>query len=88
MKKLIQTIHERWEYVANSLGLAPDMGTQYTDMRKAFYAGAGSLLIEMNNKLSQLPEDQAVMHFDEWAALATEFWDEEVKIYDASNTTN
>ena len=72
-------IHFQWLFYCKKVGLVEEdlPEVQRAETKRAFYAGAGLLLLAFRDKLSA-NEDEAVLEMENMYAQARAFFDEEV----------
>lgn len=80
----ILTVAEQFEAYLKRVGMskASMHPIQYTETRRAFYAGAGQILTSARDDVSRLPEDEGILEFERWWQECTDFWNKEAKDYD------
>jgi hypothetical protein len=76
----MKSIDEQWREYGLRCGLFPSNApaVQVQEMRRAFFAGAGSLLMAMRQFDDSLSDDAGAKMFQQWASEINEFWQGEI----------
>lgn len=85
MTKGLSMVNKLWLKSAELLNLNPEMGVQYTEMRKAFYAGVGALLVFQREDIALLEEDEGAGCLQMLTDEVARFWENECEKWEKEN---
>lgn len=78
------TIEQQWLRFLERCGVQPGQlhWHQESEMKKAFYASAGQILIMSRDELAELTDDEAVNALEAMMQEVTDFWAQEKENYE------
>lgn len=78
------TVQQQWLRFLERSGVKPGQlhPHQESEMKKAFFAAAGQILIMSRDELAELTDNEAVHHLESMMQEVTDYWAEQRQIYE------